>query len=156
MRHPLLCLALIAPLSQATPLEIRFTSPPSGKSKGKSENFMGDVASFPSSNWESQAQPVGNGRIGAMVFGNPLKERIQFNDASLWTGGANPSGGYELNEFGAYQNFGDMFIDLAGATSNEPGEPVCASGHEPSGSESVDQAGDGNASSKWSSALMCL
>lgn len=110
---------------------------------------MGDVASFPSSNWESQAQPVGNGRIGAMVFGNPLKERIQFNDASLWTGGANPSGGYELNEFGSYQNFGDMFIDLAGAASTEPGEPVCASGHEPSGSESVDNAGDGNASTKW-------
>ena len=73
---------------------------------------MGDAATYPSSNWESQAQPLGNGRIGAMVFGNPLKERIQFNDASLWTGGANPSGGYEVNEFGSYQNFGDLMIEM--------------------------------------------
>lgn len=30
--------------------------------------------------------------IGAMVFSDPLKERIQFNGASLWTDGANRSG----------------------------------------------------------------
>jgi len=33
--------------------------------------------------WE-EALPVGNGRIGAMVFGDPIKERIQLNDDSLW------------------------------------------------------------------------
>jgi alpha-L-fucosidase 2 len=33
--------------------------------------------------WE-EALPVGNGRIGAMVFGNPTKERLQLNDDSLW------------------------------------------------------------------------
>ena len=33
--------------------------------------------------WE-EALPVGNGRIGAMVFGNPIKERLQLNDDSLW------------------------------------------------------------------------
>ncbi len=139
----------IAPLAQAVPLEIRFETLPSMKSKGGSENFMSDASTFPFSNWESQAQPVGNGRIGAMVFGNPYKERIQFNDASLWTGGANPSGGYDINEFGAYQNFGDLFIELDGGGASSGGEPFCASGHEPSGSESVDNAGDSNASTKW-------
>ncbi|OUW35019.1 MAG: hypothetical protein CBD39_02385 [Flavobacteriaceae bacterium TMED179] len=33
--------------------------------------------------WE-EALPIGNGRIGAMVFGNPINERIQLNDDSLW------------------------------------------------------------------------
>lgn len=105
--------ALIAfPTLLAQPLEIRFTQPPSSKSRGTSENFMGDAATYPASNWESQAQPLGNGRLGAMVFGNPLMERIQFNDSSLWTGGANPSGGYDVNEFGSYQNFGDLMIEM--------------------------------------------
>jgi alpha-L-fucosidase 2 len=112
MRTLILPALFAFPTLLAQPLEIRFTQPPSGKSSGTSENFMSDAATFPSSNWESQAQPLGNGRIGAMVFGNPLKERIQFNDASLWTGGANPSGGYDVNEFGSYQNFGDLMIEM--------------------------------------------
>ena len=36
-------------------------------------------------NW-NEALPVGNGRLGAMVFGNPGKERIQLNEESLWAG----------------------------------------------------------------------
>ncbi|MDA9587817.1 glycoside hydrolase family 95 protein [Flavobacteriaceae bacterium] len=35
------------------------------------------------SEWE-EALPLGNGRLGAMVFGDPIKERIQLNDDSLW------------------------------------------------------------------------
>ncbi len=33
-----------------------------------------------------EARPVGNGRLGAMVFGGVLKERIQLNENSLWDG----------------------------------------------------------------------
>ena len=150
MRHHLLCLALVVPIVQATPLEIRFTSPPSGKSKGNSENFMGDAANYPSSNWESQAQPVGNGRIGAMVFGNPLKERIQFNDASLWTGGANPSGGYDVNEFGSYQNFGDIELEMEGGSATSgAADPVCASAHATTDGEDISAAADANPKTKW-------
>ena len=36
--------------------------------------------------WE-EALPIGNGRLGAMVFGIPGKERIQLNEDSLWPGG---------------------------------------------------------------------
>jgi len=39
----------------------------------------------PASEW-TEALPVGNGRMGAMVFGDPNKERIQFNEESLWAG----------------------------------------------------------------------
>ena len=35
----------------------------------------------------NQALPLGNGRLGAMVFGNVIGERIQLNENSLWMGG---------------------------------------------------------------------
>ncbi|MDO6429124.1 glycoside hydrolase N-terminal domain-containing protein [Flavitalea sp. BT771] len=35
------------------------------------------------------ALPLGNGRIGAMVFGNPAEERIQLNESTVWTGSPN-------------------------------------------------------------------
>ncbi len=35
--------------------------------------------------WE-EALPVGNGRIGAMVFGDPVHERLQLNEESIWAG----------------------------------------------------------------------
>jgi alpha-L-fucosidase 2 len=39
----------------------------------------------PAAKWE-EALPIGNGRLGAMVFGGPEQERIQFNEDTLWTG----------------------------------------------------------------------
>jgi alpha-L-fucosidase 2 len=39
----------------------------------------------PATIWE-EALPVGNGRLGGMVFGNPVNERIQLNEESLWAG----------------------------------------------------------------------
>ena len=35
--------------------------------------------------WE-EALPLGNGRLGAMVFGDTQKERIQFNENTLYSG----------------------------------------------------------------------
>jgi alpha-L-fucosidase 2 len=34
-----------------------------------------------------EALPVGNGRLGAMVYGRPLQERLQLNEDTLWAGG---------------------------------------------------------------------
>ena len=39
----------------------------------------------PAQKWV-EALPVGNGRLGAMVFGNVFHERIQLNEESLWAG----------------------------------------------------------------------
>ncbi len=41
---------------------------------------------WPANDWE-EALPVGNGRLGAMVFGGVDEERIQLNEESYWTGG---------------------------------------------------------------------
>ncbi|NLH42873.1 MAG: glycoside hydrolase family 95 protein, partial [Planctomycetes bacterium] len=39
----------------------------------------------PAKEW-TQALPVGNGRLGAMVFGKVADERIQLNEDTLWDG----------------------------------------------------------------------
>lgn len=39
----------------------------------------------PAHDW-NEALPVGNGRLGAMVFGEVLKERLQLNEESVWDG----------------------------------------------------------------------
>lgn len=39
----------------------------------------------PAEKW-TEALPIGNGRVGAMVFGGVQKDRIQFNEETLWTG----------------------------------------------------------------------
>jgi alpha-L-fucosidase 2 len=35
----------------------------------------------------NQALPLGNGRLGAMLFGDVRRERLQLNESSLWMGG---------------------------------------------------------------------
>ncbi|WP_312517561.1 glycoside hydrolase family 95 protein, partial [Massilia sp.] len=59
--------------------------------------------------WEKEALPIGNGRIGAMVFGQPGREHLQFNDITLWTG--------DDKTMGAFQPFGDVLVELPGHES---------------------------------------
>ena len=40
----------------------------------------------PATVWE-EALPIGNGRIGAMVYGGTDRERLQVNEESIWLGG---------------------------------------------------------------------
>jgi len=40
----------------------------------------------------TEALPLGNGRLGAMVFGNPGTEQIQLNEATIWAGRPNNNG----------------------------------------------------------------
>ena len=39
----------------------------------------------PAKDW-NEALPIGNGRLGGMVFGGILTERVQLNEESIWTG----------------------------------------------------------------------
>ena len=40
---------------------------------------------LPAAKW-TDALPIGNGRLGAMIFGGATDERIQFNEDTLWAG----------------------------------------------------------------------
>jgi alpha-L-fucosidase 2 len=70
--------------------------------------------------WEREALPIGNGRIGAMVFGQVAQERLQFNDITLWTGDA--------QVMGAYQPFGDVVVRLTNGAAGD-GAAVPATGY---------------------------
>ncbi|NDW12215.1 glycoside hydrolase family 95 protein [Bacteroides sp. 214] len=37
----------------------------------------------------TEALPLGNGRLGAMVYGNPVVEQIQLNEETIWAGSPN-------------------------------------------------------------------
>src|ERR1044072_4793189 len=39
----------------------------------------------PASEW-TEALPVGNGRLGAMIFGGPASEQLQLNEDTLYAG----------------------------------------------------------------------
>ena len=60
-------------------------------------------------NWMTSALPIGNGRLGAMIFGGPDQEHLQFNEKTVWTG--------NKTTYGAYQNFGDLYFDFNGVTA---------------------------------------
>ena len=56
----------------------------------------------PAKDWASEGLPIGNGQLGAMLFGGVEMERIQFNEESLWIGNE--------EDTGAYQNFGEVLM----------------------------------------------
>ncbi|GKQ41921.1 glycoside hydrolase N-terminal domain-containing protein [Streptomyces sp. A012304] len=111
--------------------------------------------SVPALDWQSQALPIGNGRLGAMLFADPDQERIQFNEQSLWGGVNNydnalagkPDNAFDtsMTGFGSYRNFGDVVVTFADrAKVTAPGGP-----YRTSSSEGVEKSYDGNASTKW-------
>lgn len=79
--------ALVLP-TQAADLTLRYTAPAPDTAAG----------------WEQLALPIGNGRLGAMLFGQVARDRLQFNDITLWTG--------DTQAMGAYQPFGDVVLTL--------------------------------------------
>ncbi len=67
------------------------------------EKFAGNLREL-DRHWSQQVYPMGNGRLGFTVFGDPDMERIQFNEDSLWVGNEDHTGGY--------QPFGDFYVRL--------------------------------------------
>jgi alpha-L-fucosidase 2 len=51
----------------------------------------------PATRWE-EALPVGNGRLGAMIYGQPGKEQIQLNESTIWAGQPNRNDNSEAKE----------------------------------------------------------
>ena len=84
------CAMAAAGATAAPGLALRYTKPAPDNDQG----------------WEREALPIGNGRIGAMVFGQLERERLQFNDITLWTG--------DDKAMGSFQPFGDVYINLPG------------------------------------------
>jgi alpha-L-fucosidase 2 len=60
-------------------------------------------------NWMTSALPIGNGRLGAMIFGGPDQEHLQVNEKTVWSG--------DKKNLGLYQNFCDLYFDWSGVTT---------------------------------------
>ena len=69
------------------------------------------TATHASNIWMEYSLPIGNGRLGASLFGGIMKDEIQFNEKTLWEG--TPG---DMGQYGGYKNFGSIFVeDLSGA-----------------------------------------
>jgi alpha-L-fucosidase 2 len=90
----------------------------------------------PATRWEQEALPIGNGQMGAMLFGGDRQELIQFNEESLWIGNE--------DDTGAYQDFGEVRVRFEGdRIITNP------SNHSTSGDQTVQESGDGQVNTKW-------
>lgn len=64
--------------------------------------------------WMEYSLPIGNGQLGASLFGGIKTDEIQFNEKTLWTGTPNDMGSY-----GQYKNFGSVLVeDISGTFGN--------------------------------------
>ena len=68
--------------------------------------------SAPAKVWSEEALPIGNGYMGAMIFGGVKSEKIQTNEKTLWSGGPNEDPNYngghlhsQASAHAALQNF---------------------------------------------------
>lgn len=70
----------------------------------------------PAKNWESEALPIGNGYMGAMIFGDVYVDVIQTNEHTLWSGGPGEDSSYngghlrtpEVNKDYLHKGAGDV------------------------------------------------
>lgn len=70
--------------------------------------------------WMEYSLPIGNGQFGASLFGGVLKDELQFNEKTLWSGKSNISG-----DHGYYRNFGSVIVkDISGYFSVKSRESV--------------------------------
>lgn len=99
----------------------------------------------PATNAMNEALPVGNGRIGGLVFGVVDRERIVLDEDSFWTG----TGKSEFGEdsYGAYQVMGNLYMD---SHTGPVTHVSCPSGQISSQeSESIEKSVDGDPNTKW-------
>lgn len=52
----------------------------------------------PASTW-TEAIPIGNSRLGAMIFGSPSADRLQLNEETIWAGRPNNNANPEAREY---------------------------------------------------------
>ena len=57
----------------------------------------------PAANW-NEALPVGNGHMGAMIFGDPREERLQLNENTLYSG----EPGMQFTEYNIFKSFPEV------------------------------------------------
>jgi alpha-L-fucosidase 2 len=98
----------------------------------------------PATDWEREALPIGNGAMGAMIFGGIDQERVQFNEKTLWTGGPGSKSGYDfgLPETSLADSVRDVARELDKRIQLEPEEVVRKLGRKARGYGDYQTFGD--------------
>lgn len=104
----------------------------------------------PATEWESHALPIGNGDVGAMVFGGVAAERVQLADKTLWTGGPGAPG-YDHGNADRTAAIAEVRAELAAEGTADPEwvaerlgrEPVAFGNQQPMGDLRLVFAHDG-------------
>lgn len=81
--------AALPPNSRQPEATLRRSQPRSGGAQQAKKPVLKLWYATPSGNVWENALPIGNGRLGAMVYGNVVHETIQLNEHTLWSGGPN-------------------------------------------------------------------
>jgi alpha-L-fucosidase 2 len=125
-----------------------------GASKATSPQPAGDTAATvlwygqPAEKW-IEALPVGNGRLGAMVFGGPGMERIQLNEQTIWTGGpydpTRPGGPEALSQIRKLVFAGKFFEAEELFAKTMMGKPAEQMKYQPLGNLSLEFPGHASA-----------
>ena len=63
------------------------------------------------SNWMEWSLPIGNGQLGASLFGGVMRDEIQINEKTLWSGKPTDNSA----NYGQFENFGSVFVENIGS-----------------------------------------
>ncbi len=101
----------------------------------------------PADKW-TDALPIGNGRMGAMVFGGVFDERIQFNEDTLWKGQPHDyvrdGAGEQLPKIRSLLAAGEITNAMVLARSNFLSNPVRQKPYQPFGNLRLHFSGAGD------------
>lgn len=90
----------------------------------------------------TEALPLGNGRLGAMVFGGVGREELQLNESTLWAGGPysslNPGAPTQLDAVRQLIFVGRYAEAQALANQHLPARPSVQMSYQPAGNLFLD------------------
>lgn len=83
-------LSLCACFENDNPLRMWYSLPATKMSLRSKDQPRNPTANYNNNIWQQNSIPIGNGHIGANVFGEIKSEALTFNEISLWEGGPSP------------------------------------------------------------------
>ena len=134
-------------LLSAAALTLATAAIPAAAAPGKKGNSHILWYDKPATMW-TEALPIGNSRLGAMVYGTPAADRLQLNEETIWAGRPNNNANPEAKEYlpkvrelvwqGKYKEAQDM------ATAHVMAKTNCGMPYQPFGDLYINFPGQDN------------
>ena len=82
-------------LTSIMPVSVMAAEPGDAQGEAGAQPGLKMWYSSPATDWESEASPLGNGFMGAMIFGGVDSDQILINEHTLWSGGPGADPDYD-------------------------------------------------------------